>query len=161
MPIILASDLTHLTNFSGDKKAGPVYLMLENIVSTVRNKPSREAMILLAFLPIPQKFSKQIAAQTEDQHDMNGRILHAVLEQIFQPICGAGSNGIEIKYFDEKVLKCYPILTASLANHEEHVRLRNLARNCCPECKVNAERLGELQEFPRRNHLNHQERIAQ
>ena len=160
IPVISASDQTHLTNFSGDKKAWPVYLTLGNIVSTVLNKPSTKAMILLALLPVPPKLSKQSAAQTEDQRDMNRRILHAVLEQIFQPMCGAGSNGIEMSCADGKVRRCYPILAAWLADHEEHVTLHNLARNCCPKCEVNPECLGELQVFPPRNHLNYQEKIA-
>ena len=62
--------------------------------------------------------------------------------------------------FDGKVRRCYPILAAWLADHEEHVTLHNLARNCCPKCEVNPECLGELQVFPPRNHLNYQEKIA-
>ena len=53
IPVIAASDQTHLTNFSGDKKGWPVYLTLGNIVSTVWNKPPTKAMILLAHLPVP------------------------------------------------------------------------------------------------------------
>ena len=112
IPVISASEQTHLTYLSGDKKVWPVYLMLGNIVSTVRNKPSTKAMILIALLPVPRKFSKHSATQTEDQRNMNRRILHVVLEQIFQPMCGAGSCGIEMYYSDGKVQTAYPIFAA-------------------------------------------------
>ena len=38
--------------------------------------------------------------------------------------------------------------------------LHNLAWNCCTKCEVNPECLGELQEFPPRNHLNYKTKIA-
>ena len=75
-------------------------------------------------------------------------------------MCGAESNEIEMSCSDRKVRRCYPIRAAWLADHEEHVTLHNLARNCCPKCEVNSECLGKLQEFPPRNHLNYQEKIA-
>ena len=104
LPVISASDQTHLTNFSGDKKAWPVYLTLGNIVSTVRNKPSAMAMILVALLPVPPKFSKQQkAAQMDTQRDINRQILHLVLEQVFQPLCDPGKHGIDLPCADGKV----------------------------------------------------------
>ena len=101
--MIVASDQTHLTNFSGDKKAWPVYLTLGNIVSTIRNKPSAMAMILIALLPVPPKLTKQKAAQMDAQRDANRHILHAVLEQVFQSTCSPGQHGIELPCADAKV----------------------------------------------------------
>ena len=103
IPVIIASDQTHLTNFSGDKKAWPVYLTLGNIVSTVRNKPSAMAMILVALLPVPPKFTKQKAAQIDAQRGVNRHILHSVLEQVFQPLHIPGQHGIELPCADGKV----------------------------------------------------------
>lgn len=103
IPVIFASDQTHLTNFSGDKKAWPVYLTIGNIVSTVRNKPSAMAMILVALLPVPPKLKGQKAAQVDAQRDVNRRILHSVLEQVFQPMRSPGQHGIELACADGKV----------------------------------------------------------
>lgn len=119
-----------------------------------------QAMIPFALLPIPPKVSKQRAAQTEDQCDMNRRILYGVLQQIFQPMCGAVSNGIEMSCSDGTLRRCYPILAAWLADHEEHLTLHNLTQNCCPKCMVNPKCLGKIQKFLPRNHLNYQEMIA-
>jgi len=62
------------------------------------------AMILVALLPVPPKFSKQQkAAQAEKQRDINRLILHSVLEQVFQPMCGPGQRGIDLPCADGKV----------------------------------------------------------
>ena len=118
-------------------------------------------MILLALLPVPPKFTKQSAAQTDTQRELNRHILHSVLQQIFQPMCNAGENGIEMSCSDGKVRMCFPILAAWLADHEEHITLHNLARNCCPKCEVDPENLGELQKFPARNQSIYRQRIEQ
>ena len=55
VPIICASDITFLTNFSGDKKASPIYITIGNILSSTQNKESKHATILLALLPVPLK----------------------------------------------------------------------------------------------------------
>ncbi|KAI5839086.1 hypothetical protein DFP73DRAFT_599051 [Morchella snyderi] len=55
VPIICSSDITHLTNFSGDKKSWPIYLTIGNIPGNIRSKPSNKAHLLLALLPIPPK----------------------------------------------------------------------------------------------------------
>ena len=38
-PVILSSDKTQLSRFSGDKQAWPVYLTLGNIPKELRRKP--------------------------------------------------------------------------------------------------------------------------
>ena len=53
IPVILSSDETQLTQFGGDKKGWPVYLTIGNIRSAVRRQPSRHAIQLVGYLPIP------------------------------------------------------------------------------------------------------------
>lgn len=52
VPVILASDKTHLSMFSGDKQAWPVYLTIGNIAQDIHRKPSERAMVLLGYLPV-------------------------------------------------------------------------------------------------------------
>ena len=40
MPLILFSDATHLTNFSGDKKAWPIYMTIGNLSAVARGTSS-------------------------------------------------------------------------------------------------------------------------
>src|SRR5258706_10099848 len=49
--VILASDETHLTNFSGSKVFHALYMTLGNIYGHIRRQPQSGAWVLLAILP--------------------------------------------------------------------------------------------------------------
>ncbi|KDQ58871.1 hypothetical protein JAAARDRAFT_192452 [Jaapia argillacea MUCL 33604] len=51
VPVILSSDKTVLTIFTGEKTAYPVYITISNISKDLRRKPSYRAQILLGYLP--------------------------------------------------------------------------------------------------------------
>ena len=53
IPLLFASDKTHLTHFSGDKAAWPVYMSIGNISKDIRRQNSKRAWVLVAILPIP------------------------------------------------------------------------------------------------------------
>lgn len=52
LPVILATDKTHLTTYSGDKAMHPVYLSIGNIRGEIRNKTNRRAWVMVAMLPV-------------------------------------------------------------------------------------------------------------
>ena len=58
VPLLFTSDKTHLTNFSGDKAAWLVYMLISNISKDLRRQGSKRAWVLVALLPIPPKDPK-------------------------------------------------------------------------------------------------------
>lgn len=117
------------------------------------------AMILLALLPVPPKF-KSDKAHDDQQREVNRHTLHATLEQLLSPLQAPGKNGIELSCADGKRRRCFPVLAAWIADHEEHMTLHNLARNSCPKCEVPPEQLGQLGTYPVRDHMAYQEVIS-
>jgi len=125
VPIIGMSDQTQLTNFSGDKKAWPVYIMLENLPSGRRNSPTSMAVLLLALLPIPQKLSMSSKAD-QHQRQINADTIQDVFELIFAPLQDPAHDGIPIDCADGKVRRCFPILATWIADHMENVALHRI-----------------------------------
>lgn len=110
-PIILASDKTHLSNFSGDKQAWPVYLSIGNISKEIRRRPSRGAMVLLGYLPV----SKLLCYRKQDRSLQGYRLFHFAIRQILQPLIEAGKNGVMMNCADGFVRHVFPLLAAYIA----------------------------------------------
>jgi len=135
------SDQTQLTNFSGDKKAWPVYITLGNLPSGRLNSPTSMAVLLLPLLPIPPKLSKSFKA---DQHkrQINADPLRDVFELMFAPLQDPAHDGVHIDCADGNVQRCFLILAAWIADHTENVALHGIKFNICPRCEVSAVELG-------------------
>ncbi|KAI6009183.1 hypothetical protein EDC04DRAFT_2871408 [Pisolithus marmoratus] len=105
-PIILSSDKTSLSVFSGNKKAWPVYLTIGNILKDIRQQVSMHAMILIGYLPVSKlKCFKKT-------HSLAGYCLfHHAMLLLLQPLVDASCNG--------KVMIFHPILAAYVADFPE------------------------------------------
>ncbi|KAF7358258.1 hypothetical protein MVEN_00874900 [Mycena venus] len=121
IPIIISSDKTLLTLFR-NRTAYPVYLTIGNIPKDIRRKPSRQAQILLAYLPTSKLEHITVKAS-------RGRILanlfHACMGKILEPLKDAGINGMAVVSGDGEQL-----LVTCMKNME------------CPQCTEVAESLG-------------------
>ncbi|KAH0608761.1 uncharacterized protein H6S33_001895 [Morchella sextelata] len=144
IPVICASDGTHLTNFSRDKKAWPVYLTSENIRSETRNKPSNYAIVLLAVLRVPPKLG--VGTRADEQHWQSQMALHKVLGDILDSLQSLRQSGELIQCADGFEGLCYPILCAWIMDHPEHAALLNINNDACPRCEVDFKGLGGLQQ---------------
>ena len=99
------------------------------------------AILLLALLPIPPKFSKSSKAD-QPQGKINADTLQDVFELIFAPLQDVAHAGNAIDCADGKVPQCFPILSLWIADHMENVALQVLKTNACPKCEVPTHELG-------------------
>jgi len=141
VPIIGMSDQTNLTKFSGDKKAGPVYMTIGYLPSTIRNRLGSMAILLLGLLPIPPKIAKASMAD-KLQRLINADTLCGVCELICAPWNSAAREGAPIDCADGKIRTCFPIMSGWIAEHMENVTLPGIKSNACPKCEMPPEELG-------------------
>ena len=86
VPLICRLDKTQLTDFSGDKKAQPIYLTIGNIHSSLQNKYSNLTQIVLTFLPAPVKFQDNSASGDRAHRDINQQVLCDNPKIVLEPI---------------------------------------------------------------------------
>ncbi|KAI9450809.1 hypothetical protein F5148DRAFT_1277776 [Russula earlei] len=95
-PVILASDKTQLSGFSGGHQAYPLYLTLGNISKSVCHKYLNHAVSLIGYIP-----TSKITCFSDPQ------------------IPNAGSNGMKLICADGVFCWIFPILTAYVGDHPE------------------------------------------
>ncbi|EIM79382.1 uncharacterized protein STEHIDRAFT_41598, partial [Stereum hirsutum FP-91666 SS1] len=132
-PVIIATDKTHLTQFSGNKSAYPVYLTLGNIPRSIRRKPSQHACILIGYLPVDKIDSDNL---TKNETKARGqRLFHEAMRHILQPLVQAGTHGVEITCADGWVRRIYPLLAAYVADYPEQCLVTCAKPGTCPKCR--------------------------
>ena len=134
-----SSDQTYLTDFSGDKKAWPIYITIGNLPSTIRNTPRNHCTLLLALLPVPPKKAFLTASTIARVNTVIQEALHDVLH----PLEALFGTGIEIHCGDGHIQHCFPRLAAWIADHMEYVVLLGLKTTSCPRCEVPFNKLGD------------------
>lgn len=129
-PVILSSDKTNLSNFSGDKTAYPVYLTIGNICKAIRCQPSSHATVLLGYLPTGHLDCFKDATMARY------RLFHACMAKILESLKKAGQTGMEMTCADSCICKIFPILAAYIADHPEQCLVACCQENRCPVCLV-------------------------
>ncbi|KAF8577074.1 hypothetical protein K439DRAFT_1649164 [Ramaria rubella] len=95
-PLIIASDKTQLSQFSGDKSAWPVYLTIGNIAKATRHQPSKRTCILLGYIPV-----SKLTCFTKPQRSSKGHeLFHYCMRKILEPIIKAGCDGVDMMCAD-------------------------------------------------------------
>ncbi|KAI6023062.1 hypothetical protein BKA83DRAFT_4463912 [Pisolithus microcarpus] len=134
-PIILSSDKTSLSLFSGDKKVWPVYLTIGNISKDMRRQVSAHATVLIGYLPV-----SRLECFQKKTHSLAGyQLFHHVMSLVLQPLINAGRHGKEMGCADGYLCRVHPILAAYclvVCNKE----------NRCPHCLVKSDKHGDLEE---------------
>ncbi|KAF8587779.1 hypothetical protein K439DRAFT_1652178 [Ramaria rubella] len=113
LPVIMASDKTHLSQFSGDKCAWPVYITIGNIAKSIRRKMSLWGSIQLGYIPVSKLtcFSKPLRS-----------------------VMGHCANGVSMTCADGGIHQVFPILAAYVADFPEQALVACCWENWCPSC---------------------------
>ncbi|KAH9914312.1 uncharacterized protein B0H18DRAFT_1125649 [Fomitopsis serialis] len=142
-PVIIATDKTQLTQFSGNKAAYPVYMTLGNIPRALRRKPSEHACILIGYLSVDKVSSDGITQRK--QRALVQQLFHASVRAILEPLVKAGKEGIDVTSGNGEVRRVHPILAAYVADYPEQCLVTCAKSGTCPKCQVPEDLLGSAQ----------------
>lgn len=140
-PVIIASDKTRLTQFSGNKSAYPVYLTIGNIPKSIRQKPSARACVLIAYLSV-DKISDGLSSTA--LRVRNYELFHRSMALVLQSLKVAGNPrgpGISMIGGDGMVRIVYPILATYVADYPEQCLVTCTKYGTCPKCQQKADTL--------------------
>ncbi|KAG8730952.1 hypothetical protein FRC10_002161, partial [Ceratobasidium sp. 414] len=150
LPVILASDATHLTNFGGGKHAYPVYITLGNIPKAIRRQPNSYGTLLLGYLPAQKLECFTKKGKTHQKE----RLFHQCMTEMVKPLEQAGREGVEMTCGDGKIRRCFPILAAYCADNPEQTLVACCKKNLCHRCTVERDKRGDYAESPDRHHVD-------
>src|SRR5690606_10130572 len=172
VPIILLLDQTILSTHVGGNYFWPLYMSIGNLHSTIRNRPSNNAWILLAELPVPSAMRKHYEAtrnggKSEDKEGYSktdyARLYRtykedafgAVVEAILKPLQESVKEGIRLECADGFVRTGFPAVAGWLADFQEYNKLyTTLAKGCCL-CEISEDQLGDNFIATRRDSKKH------
>ncbi|KDQ31134.1 hypothetical protein PLEOSDRAFT_1008869, partial [Pleurotus ostreatus PC15] len=157
-PVIIATDKTHLTQFSGSKSAYPVYLTIGNIPKAIRRKPTRHACILLGYLS-PDKINPD--GLTKKELKCRGqRLFHDSMRHILSPLIEAGTKGVKMTDGKGDVRRVFPILASYVADYPEQCLVACAKNTTCPKCQAEQQELQSLEKSADRTSQWTLERLA-
>ncbi|KAI9509936.1 hypothetical protein F5148DRAFT_1274983 [Russula earlei] len=140
--VILASDKTQLSGFSGGHQAYPLYLSLGNISKSVHCKSSNHAVSLIGYIP-----TSKITCFSDPQIPKY-QLFHACLKKRLELLMSAGSNRTKLICADGVIHQIFPILAAYVGDHPEQCLVACCKENQCLICTMPAKSQGDRFLFP-------------
>jgi hypothetical protein len=130
---------------ASDKKAWPLYLSIGNIHSSIRNKPSKRAWVLVAYLPTASFLNPKPLRTT-----LEGRLFHQCLDVILAPLKAVAKEGVQMVDSLGDVRHCFPKLAAYLADYPEQLLINVAAGYNSPTTTASFHDLGDACAHPPR-----------
>ncbi|KAG2099223.1 uncharacterized protein F5147DRAFT_582721, partial [Suillus discolor] len=157
-PVIIATDKTQLTQFSGSKSAYPVYLTLGNIPRAIRHRPSQQACILIGYLSV-DKISNSKLSKKEKTSRIQC-LFHESMRTILEPLKEAGRTGMDMVGRDGKVRRIPNLWLCSVAMLTCATKLCTLPLHClnavlCMSPRTQAWTMGVIQDAKAKSHNLH------
>jgi hypothetical protein len=127
VPVICASDKTHLTNFSSDQDAWPLYLTIGNIRKDICCTPKKRTWILVGLIPCPPKSAKN-----------TDEAWHSAVGTVLSPLRNLDITGPCLKWdcADGFQRQCYPLLAAWVGDYPEQVMVTQVSYCSCQMCEM-------------------------
>ncbi|KAG1731873.1 hypothetical protein EDD22DRAFT_788370 [Suillus occidentalis] len=138
IPVIILSDKTQVTMFR-NKTAYPVYLTIGNIPKEIRQKPSRHAHILLAYLPTTRL---EHIANKASRRQVIANLYHACMSRVLAPLKTAGVDGLVMSSGDGARRQCHPLFACFVGDYPEQLLATGVKSMECPKCDVPTDELG-------------------
>ncbi|KAF9504802.1 hypothetical protein BS47DRAFT_1274895, partial [Hydnum rufescens UP504] len=136
--IVIASDETHLTNYSGDKTMHAVYITLGNIHSDVRRKPTFGAWMLLAKLPT-SRFANTTFDSSGTKAEalcmpgiLKQQLFHESLKIVLAPLSVSHRHLTKALGPDGYMRHTFPVLMGWIADLKEQLVIAGVTQYACP-----------------------------
>ena len=91
------------------------------------------SVLLVALLPVLQKLTAESSRADETQWQINADSLRAVFDLVLAPLHHVSHEGMVVDCVDGKTRLCFPILSAWIADHAEHMTLHGIGHKPCPK----------------------------
>jgi hypothetical protein len=127
VPVICASNKTHLTNFSGDQHAWLLNVAMGTIRKDIRSTPKKCASILVRLIPGPTRGVKNI---DEASHSMVGTVLSQLSH------LDISGPSLKWDFADGIQRQGYPLLAAWVEDYPEQVMIAQVSHGSCPMCEI-------------------------
>ena len=125
--------------------AYPIYLTIGNIPKDIRQKPSRNAQILVGYIPVTKL--GEISNISACRRAL-GNLFHACMSHVLSPISAYGETGIAMMSGNAIWRQCHPIFAVFVGDYPKQVLVTCTYYGRCPKCTVAPDLLGEYKSFP-------------
>ncbi|KAG9097485.1 hypothetical protein FRC06_007492 [Ceratobasidium sp. 370] len=129
--LVIASDRTRLSAMSGGQQVYLVYLTVANIDKSVQRETNRNAMALLAYLPVDDfEHAESISEKVRLKHTLT----HRAMEKVMEPLRAASKDGVVMRCADGRFRQVYPIVAGDVGDGQEQCMMGCVSESGCPKC---------------------------